>query len=707
MIFQKKTFRQHSLSTDNKRQTFMAKKEKIINREISWLSFNERVLQEAQDPTVPLIERIRFLGIFSNNLDEFFKVRVATIKRMIDFQIGSKTIEGEKPKKVLNNIQKKVINLQNKFEYTYHQIIAELEKHNIFLINEMEINLEQSIFIKKYFKENVFPFISPIMLNHIDIFPYLKDKSIYLAVKLSRAIHRNKPEYALIEVPTDELPRFIELPSDHDRRFIILLEDIIRYSLDDVFSIFNFDNFESWIIKLTRDAELDMDNDLSKSFLELISKGVSNRRTGQPVRFVFDNSISKDLLEYIIENLGLDEDNNLIPGGRYHNFKDFMQFPAINHNLTYKKDIPLWHKNIKYHKSILDGIASKDFLLHVPYQDFNIFISLLQEAAIDPKVKEISLTVYRVSRSSKVLNALINAARNGKKVTVVIELQARFDEETNIRWSRKLEEVGVKVFFGIAGLKVHAKLLSITRLENKKIVNYACIGTGNFHEGNAKVYSDLFLFTARKEIANEVRKMFVFFDNIYKNFSFRNIIASPNYTRKRMYRLIDNEITNAKAGKKSYIILKLNSIVDKEIINKLYQANNAGVKIKLIVRGICSLIPGVPGMSENIEAISIVDKYLEHSRILIFCNGGKELYFISSADWMTRNLDRRIEITCPIYDKKIQEEIKFMIDTQLKDNVKARIINATQDNPYVKADNSEKIRSQMEIYKYYLDMLKS
>jgi polyphosphate kinase len=686
----------------------MAKKEKIINRELSWLSFNERVLQEAQDSSVPLIERIRFLGIFSNNLDEFFKVRVATIKRMIDFQVGSKTIEGEKPKKILNNIQKKVIYLQNKFEYTFHQILADLEKHDIFIINEMEINLEQSIFIKKYFKEFVFPVISPIMLNHVGTFPYLKDKSIYLAAKLTRSDEPQKPEYALIEVPTDELPRFIELPSDRDRKFIILLEDIIRYSLDDVFSIFKFDTFESWIIKLTRDAELDMDNDVSKSFLELITKGVSDRRTGQPVRFVFDNSIAKDLLEYIIENLHLDEDNNLIPGGRYHNFKDFMQFPNVNGaDLTYKRDIPLWHRNIKYHKSILDAIARNDMLLHVPYHDFNIFISLLQEAAIDPKVTEISLTVYRVSRASKVLNALINAARNGKNVTVVIELQARFDEETNIRWSKKLEEAGVKVYFGIAGLKVHAKLLSITRVEHKKTVNYACVGTGNFHEGNARVYSDLFLLTARKEIANEVRKVFNFFENTYRNYSFRHLIASPNYTRKRMYKLIDNEISNARAGKDAYIILKLNSIVDKEIINKLYQANNAGVKIKLIVRGMCSLIPGVPGMSQNIEAISIVDKYLEHSRILIFCNGGKELFYISSADWMTRNLDRRIEITCPIYDREIQKEIRDMVDLQLRDNVKARIINVSQDNPYVKPGDNEKIRSQFELYKYYLDQIKT
>jgi polyphosphate kinase len=686
----------------------MPKKEKIINREISWLSFNERVLQEAQDDTVPLIERIRFLGIFSNNLDEFFKVRVATIKRMIDVQEGSKRVEGEKPKIIMNNIQKKVINLQNKFEYTFHQILGELEKNNIFIINELELNLEQSIYVKQYFQDNVFPVLSPIMLSNVEAFPYLKDKSIYLAVKLIRNEDPGKPGYAIIEVPTDDLPRFIELPSDHQRKFIILLEDVIRFSLDDVFAIFRFDSFESWIIKLTRDAELDMDNDLSKSFLELISKGVSGRKTGQPVRFVFDNSIAKDLLEYILLKLGIDEDDNIIPGGRYHNFKDFMQFPNVDGpEFEYKRELPLGHKLIKYHKSIIDVIKNKDIMLHVPYHNFQILIKLLQEASIDPRVTDISLTIYRVARNSKVINALINGARNGKKVNVIIELQARFDEEANIYYSRKLEEAGVNVYFGISGLKVHAKLLCISRKENRKIVNYACIGTGNFHEGNARVYSDLFLFTAHKGMANEVKKMFDFFENTYKNYSFRHLIPSPLQTRKKMYRLIDNEILNAKAGNEAYIILKINSLVDKEIIYKLYLANNAGVKLKLIVRGICSLIPGVPGMSENIEAISIVDKFLEHSRIIIFCNGGNELFFISSADWMTRNLDRRIEITCPIYDKDIKDEIREMINLQLKDNVKSRIINTTQDNPYVKSDSQPPLRSQAELYKYYHEKLKT
>jgi polyphosphate kinase len=680
----------------------MKKQPKLIHREISWLSFNERVLQEAQDSGVPLIERIKFLGIFSNNLDEFFKVRVATIKRMIDYQQGSKKIEGEKPKKLMTMIQKKVIQLQNKFEYTFQNILSELEHRGIHIINELELNPLQADFVKQYFDEQVFPVLSPIMLSNVDKFPYLKDKSIYLAVKLTSSDPKVHTDYSLIEVPTNVLPRFLVLPSESEKQFIILLEDVIRYSLDDVFALFNFDVFQSWIVKLTRDAELDMDNDISKSFLEVISKGLNSRKTGQPVRFVFDNSISRELLELMVDKLNLDEDNNLIPGGRYHNFKDFMGFPSINgYDLVYTKEPPLPHPLLKKHRSIIDVMAKKDFMLHVPYQDFNIFIRLLQEASIDPRVMSISLTVYRVSKNSKVINALVNAARNGKEVTVVIELQARFDEEANIHWARKLEEVGARVVFGIPGLKVHAKLLNIVRKEGKRSVNYACVSTGNFHEGNAQVYSDLFLFTADTRITADVKRVFEFFENSYRNYTYKHIIKSPLNLRRRMYHLIDNEIKNARAGKEAYIVLKLNSLVDNEIIFKLYQANEAGVRIRMIVRGICSMMPGVPGLSEFVEAVSIVDKYLEHSRVMIFCNGGDELYYITSADWMTRNLDRRIEVACPIYDKDVQREIREMIDLQLKDNVKARIINSTQDNMYVTSDGSEKIRSQFELYHYY------
>lgn len=685
----------------------MTRKQRIINRELSWLSFNHRVLQETTDPLVPLVERIRFLGIFSNNLDEFFKVRVATIKRMIDVQHGTRRVEGIKPQKLMGRIQRKVLNLQNKFETAFHRIVSELERHNIFIINEKELNPEQEIFLKKYFKDTVMPVISPIMLHNIEEFPYLKDRSIYLAIKLSHSGGKVKDEYALIEIPTDNLTRFIELPPEYDRRFIILLEDMIRFSLEDVFSIFDFDTFEAWTIKMTRDAELDVDNDVSQSFLEKISKGVLGRKTGQPVRFVFDNSIAKDLLDYIIEQLGLDDDNNLIPGGRYHNFKDFISFPNVgNSELEYRNMPPVWHPDVPHNKSILSVMHERDFMLHVPYQDFNIFISLLQEASIDPAVKEISITIYRVARSSKVINALMNACRNGKRVNVVIELQARFDEETNIYWSRKLEEVGANIYFGIPNLKVHAKLVSIVRKEESRLVNYACVSTGNFHEGNAAVYSDLILFTSDKRISNEVKRTFEFFEHTYRNQHYKHLVASPLYMRRKFYSHIDNEIKNAKEGKEAYIILKINNLVDKNIIEKLYEANNAGVKITLNIRGICSLVPGISGMSENIKAIGIIDRYLEHSRIMIFCNSGDELFYISSADWMTRNLDRRIEIACPIYDKAIQKEIKDMINIQQKDNVKARVIDKEQNNDYVPCEKNEmQVRSQYALYEYYKNKL--
>lgn len=683
----------------------MGKQKIIINREISWLSFNERVLQEASDPAVPLMERIKFLGIFSNNLDEFFKVRVATLKRMIDIGKGSKSLIDESPKVVLNKIQNIVIKQQEKFDKIYRFILNQLKKQNIFIINENQIKPEQENYIKEYFEEKVMPVISPIMLSEVSSFPNLRDKSIYLAVKLTKDSAPKKPEYALIEIPTSDLSRFIVLPAVNDKKYIILLDDVIRYNLSEVFYIFNFDHFEAYTIKITRDAELDIDNDLSVSFLEKISKSVKDRTKGQPVRFVYDSSIAPDLLRYLTRKLKLGKDDNFIPGARYHNFKDFMGFPNIGtRDMEYTSCPPVPHSLILTHNSILDLIASQDLLLHFPYHKFAHFINFLREAAIDPNVKKIKITLYRIAKNSKVIAALINAARNGKEVTVVVELQARFDESTNIYWSKKLEEAGAKVLFGVRGLKVHSKLVSITRVINNQVVNYACISTGNFHEDNARIYSDVFFFTIDKRIALEVQKIFDFFENIYKNYTYRHLLVSPLYMRKRLVKLIDNEIKNARAQHPAYIILKINNLVDSDMIKKLYQANNAGVKIKLIVRGICSLIPGIPGMSENIEAISIVDRFLEHSRIFIFCNNNKELYYISSADWMTRNLDHRIEVACPIYDKNMQKELRIIIDTQLRDNVKARIIDKEQNNEY-KTDNSGKeVRSQIELYNYYKNL---
>jgi polyphosphate kinase len=677
---------------------FMAKK--IINRELSWLSFNERVLQEAADTNVPLAERIKFLGIFSNNLDEFFKVRVASIKKMIDLGLGEKKQEGGTPKQNLLEIQAKVIKLQGKFQRVYQHILQELEKENIFLIDEKALDNDQKKFVSNFFEDKVLAYLTPVMLNYGDPFPYLKDKSIYLATKMWNVEDDLQPQYALVELPTAVVDRFIVLPEKDGKKFIILLDDVIRFGLQKLFSIFVYDHYEAYTIKLTRDAELTIDNDLSQSFLEKISSGVSMRKKGQPVRFVFDCAMPIDLLDFVKEGLELDNEDNLIPGGRYHNFKDFMAFPFIGKHLEYPSTPPSTHPLLENKRSVIETIQKRDILLHYPYQKFSHFVDLLREAAIDPKVESIAITVYRVAKNSKVINALINAARNGKKVTAVIELQARFDEKSNIYWAQKLEEAGAEIIFGIKGLKVHSKLVLITRKNQNRVEYTAAVSTGNFHEGNANVYTDVTLLTADKRITKEVKKVFEFFVSPYENFSYRSLLASPLYMRKRIYQLIDNEIENAQNGKQAYIYIKINNLIDRDIVKKLYQANNAGVKVKLIVRGICGLQAGIEGISENIEAVSIVDKFLEHARIMIFCNNGDEQYYITSADLMTRNLDHRVEIACPIYDPIIKKELKHIIDLQLHDNVKARIVNQNQDNPFIQ-NNKPPLRSQMEIYEYY------
>jgi len=680
----------------------MAITKKIINREISWLSFNERVLQEAADINVPLVERFRFLGIFSNNLDEFFKVRVASIKRMIDVEESTGLKNKDRPKKVLAEIQEKVIDLQKKFEKVYSSLIKELAQHKIFIINERQLNFEQASYVKSFFQDKVLSVVNPIMLSNVRSFPPIKDKSIYLFIRLLCRENDSKPEYAILEIPSEIIPRFVVLPSVQNKKYIILLDDVIRYCLEDVFATFQFETYEAYTIKLTRDAELDIDNDLSKSILEKIDESVTGRKKGQPVRFVFDDSIPADMLDYLKSCLALDTEDNLIPGGRYHNFKDYMKFPNLGaKTLAYIPTPPIPHPVLKPHESKIEVIRNKDILLHVPFQKFDHYINLLREAAIDPRVTTIKLTIYRVARDSRVISALANAAMNGKKVTVIIELQARFDEKSNIYWSKKLEESGAKVIFGMPGLKVHSKLMLITLIENKKKFNICSVGTGNPHEGTATVYSDLQLLTADSRITEEVSKVFKFFEATYKTFKYKHLLVSPLYMRARINSMIDKEIKNARAGKEAYILLKLNSLVDKDMIKKLYQAAAAGVKIKGVIRGMCSLIPGVPGLSENIEIVSIVDKFLEHTRLFIFCNGGDELYFISSADWMVRNLDTRIEVACPIYDPSLQKEIRKVFDIQFRDNVKARIINMKNDNAYKVNNPSRKIHSQLETYKLY------
>ncbi|PTX62704.1 polyphosphate kinase [Kordia periserrulae] len=694
-------------------------KNNYINREISWLQFNGRVLQEAADKTVPLIERLRFIGIFSNNLDEFFKVRYATVKRIAQAGKGGRSVlGGTKAKDLLEQITKIVIKQQTESLRILNEVQKELERENIFIINEKKVSPSQSAYIEKYFIEKVSPALVTIILDDIDEMPGLKDKAAYLAIRMvlkeqtknTKKVTRffkpkvKKIKYALIEIPK-MIDRFIVLPNEGEKKFIIILDDLIRHSLGNIFSIFEYESLSAHMIKITRDAELDIDNDLTKSFIQKISSSVKGRRSGEPVRFVYDKTIEKDTFEYLIQKMGIDDIDSLIPGGRYHNRKDYMSFPSLGReDLLYKSYPPLPIKGLNMEGSLFEKIAKKDYLQFAPYHTFAYVVRFLREAALDPSVENIKITVYRLAKISHVASSLINAVKNGKKVTVQIELQARFDEAANIKYAEQLQSEGVDLIFGVQGLKVHSKTCVIERNENDKIVRYGFVSTGNVNESTAKIYTDYTLFTADQNILKEVSKVFDFFETNYKVAKYKHLIVSPHYTRNAFYKLINAEIKNAKEGKEAYIKIKVNSLSDYKMIDKLYDASRAGVKIQLIVRGICCLIPGVKGMSENIEAISIVDKFLEHPRMFIFGNEGDPKIYISSADWMTRNIDKRVEVTCPIYDEDIKKELLDTFDIGWSDNVKARVFSEKQDNAYRK-NQLIKVRSQFATYDYYLEKL--
>ncbi|MFO0320874.1 MAG: polyphosphate kinase 1 [Bacteroidota bacterium] len=677
----------------------------FINREISWLSFNERVLQEASDKLTPLIERLKFLGIFSNNRDEFYRVRVATINRLSKLGKKARIIYGEDPKELLVQLQKKVIEQQNHFEKIYSDLLIQLAKKNVFIINEKQLNQKQALYVKDYFRNKVISTLFPILVDENKPFPYMKDKSGYLFVRLIGNTSVKKSKYALIEIPASSSSRFVILPSERQKEYIILLDDVIRFNVNEIFSVFGYTAKEAINIKLTRDAELDIDQDVSKSMLEKISKSVKDRKKGLPVRFVYDNTMSREMLSFIMKKLGMDKKDNAIPGGRYHNFKDFIKFPTVGHNnLVFNHPRPLDHKYLyKINQSILSVIRQKDILLHYPYHTFNHIITLLREASLDPTVESIKITFYRIADSSKIANALINAIKNGKKVTVLVELQARFDEENNIYWANKLQEEGATVIYGVPGLKVHSKLFLITARFAGKEIKYAHIGTGNFNENTARVYTDFSLLTADNNITSEISMIFDFYSNNFKTGTYKNLAVAPFFMRQTFINLIDKEIANAKAQKTAYMILKMNSLVDKEMIEKLYEASQAGVKITLIVRGICSLVTEIEGFSDHIKAYSIVDKYLEHARVFIFANEGDEKIYISSADWMSRNLDSRSEVAVPILSTEIKKQIRDIINIQLSGNTKVRILDRLQQNLYVKPkQNEKKIRVQDEVYQYLL-----
>ena len=672
----------------------------IRNRDLSWLSFNERVLQEASDPRNPLVERMRFVGIFSNNLDEFFRVRYAIARR--DFRLLKDEEMIAQAHSLLEQINSQVVQLQQKSLAILERIKEELKGEDIYIIDEREILPEHVDYVREYFINTISPALFTIILNEVEALPNLKDDVAYLAVRMvlaSESGKKQKIQYALIELPKT-LDRFIVLPKIGNANYIILLDDVIRFCLCSHFYIFPCEDISAYMIKITRNAELDLDTDLNKSFIEKISTSVEGRKRAEPVRFIYDKLIDEEMLRFLKEKMGIQSTDSVIAGGRYHNRRDYMNFPHCERKeLMYKPFHPYPIKGLRVEESLFSQIAQRDYLQYTPYHSFSYLIRFLREAALDPKVKSIKITIYRLAKQSQVINSLINAVKNGKKVTVQIELQARFDETANIHYAEQLQREGVNTIFGIRGLKVHSKIGVIEREENGKTYRYGFISTGNFNESSAKIYTDYTLFTAHQEILDEINRVFKFFDTPFQVFQYKHLLVSPHYTKTTFLSLIDREIALAKEGKEAFLKLKMNGLTNEEMIEKLYEASQAGVKIQMIVRGVCGLLPQVQGLSENIEVISIVDRFLEHSRLYIFGNDGNPLYYMSSADWMSRNLNNRVEVSCPIYQKDIQQQLWDTFHLAWNDRVKARIIDKDQQNAYRSQQQGQS--SQEAIYNYY------
>ncbi|ASX11396.1 polyphosphate kinase 1 [Aeromonas dhakensis] len=670
-------------------------------KELSWLSFNERVLQEAMDKTVPLIERVRFLGIFSSNQDEFFKVRVSDVKRRI--LINEVHGGDDEAKVLLRAIQQKVMALGEAFDNTYKELLIALARHNIFLVNEYQLSESIQQWLRVFFKEKVLRHIIPILLNkEVNPVKFLKDEYTYLAIEMKK--NGQVIQYALVEVPTDDLPRFFQLPPEGTRRKkqIIILDNVIRFCLDEIFKgFFDYDEIAAYAVKLTRDAEYDLSDQLDLSLVDKMSDGLKQRLTAMPVRFVYEREMPAAMISFLKLKLQISSYDAIMPGGRYHNFKDFIGFPNVGRDYLENPKLPaLDCRDFDGFVNAFDAITKQDILLYYPYHKFHHFTELVRQAAFDPAVSAIRINIYRVAKKSRIIHSLIDAANNGKKVTVVVELRARFDEAANIDWANILTNAGVKVVFGVPSLKIHSKLCLITRHENGEAVRYAHIGTGNFNEKTAKIYTDFSLLTRHPDITAEVESVFEYIEYPYRRYKFNHLLVSPINSRRQLYRLIDNELTNAKAGQPCGITLKINNLVDRDLINRLYAAGQAGVPIQMIIRGMCALRPGVPGLSDNIRVISIIDRFLEHPRVMVFHNRGNPQLYISSADWMSRNIDGRIEVGTPIYDERLKQRILDILKLQLSDTCKARVIDADQKNEYVKRGNRRKIRSQVAIYDY-------
>ena len=677
----------------------------FFNKEISWLSFNARVLQEAEDPNNPLGERIKFMGIYSSNLDEFFRVRVSMTRRICQMGAEGAKMLREDPAKAMASIQTKVMEQRARFNGILRDLFVEMAGIGIHLLNYNELNEDQIAFIKGYFEREVRHKIFPIMVDKRYRLPELKDKTLYLAVEMKKIVRgEEKTKYSIVEIPTRSLPRFIKLPGNGKRQDIILIDEIVRGGLPSIFRDSHYHSFDAWNFKVVRDAELDIDDDdIYMSYMNKVNQGVQKRHLGEPIWFLYDGTMSQDLLDIFLKKMKFKKLETVTAGGRYHYFSDFIKFPKQVGLPCCDSHAPILHRHLPKGVKIFPAIKAKDTILYFPYHSFDTVIDLLREASIDPHVESIKVTLYRVAKFSSVVNALINARKNRKEVLVILELQARFDEENNIYWANALKENDVKVVFGVEGLKVHSKLLLINRREKGKTVRYGGIGTGNLNEDTARLYTDCFLMTAHKEILEEVDNLFDFFENNYRHRRSRHLIISPWGLRNRLYELIDREIEFARKGEKAGIRIKLNNLSDEGIIQKLYEASQAGVKIRMIIRGRFSLVPGVEGFSENIEAISIVDQYLEHARYFIFRNGGDHDCYLTSADWLGRNIERRVEVSCPVYRKSLKNELKSIFDIQWSDNLKARILDKDLKNEYARGkEDDPEIRSQEEVYKYLI-----
>ncbi|NCF17242.1 MAG: polyphosphate kinase 1 [Haliea sp.] len=668
-------------------------------RELSWLSFNARVLQEAADPSVPVIERLRYLGIFSNNSDEFFRVRVAEVRRLISVSGGDGK---QQSKELLAAIQKRVMELQREFDRNYKEILAELSARRIYMINEKQLDEGQANFVQAYFNNTVLPELEPILLRDNKAIPPLNDESLYLAIDIKSG---DDYYYAVVDVPTDRLDRFVEIPRRKGKggKVFIVLDNIIRACLPQIFrGVIPVDSAEAYCFKFSRDAELEIDTGILQSLIDRMATSLKQRRKADAVRMVYDEKMPQRLLDYISARFGFGKYDSLIGGGRYHNSKDFMGFPNVGPKyLEFKPLPPIRVPRLDEQGSIFDAIREQDVFLYYPYHPFDYVVDLLKTAALDPDVTEIKICLYRVANNSRVIDALVNAVQNGKRVLAVVELAARFDEEANINWAQQLTENGIRVIFGIPGLKVHSKLILIERREGHATRFYSHIGTGNFNEKTARIYTDFTLITHDQNVGKDVYNVFDFLQYTYKRPDYRLLLVSPHTSRPGIMELIEQEIANAQAGYRASMTLKCNNLVDKELVTKLYEASQAGVEIRLIIRGMCSLLPGVKGISENIQAISIVDRYLEHPRAYVFYNRGNPRYIIGSADLMTRNLDYRVEVLCPIFDEDAQRVIQDVLDQQWHDNVRARVLDQNQVNEYVKSKKKvARIRSQESIHRY-------